>query len=301
MNAVSAVDRRRVLGGAALVAAGLSASGESWPKQGNKRNGLAHIDGVGVYYEITGDLDRSTVPLVLLHGGALTIELAFTPQLIERFARHQPVIAIEQQGHGHTADRPGMPMTLDQMIRDTAAVLAHLKVRQANLFGHSLGGMIATGMAIRHPDVVRNVTTLGAPYQLEGFRADIVRIQRDATATPSPELVKLLPTEFDFAAWRAGFERSAPDPQAFDSVLERLNNMLTNWTGWSHEELKAIRAPTLVAIGDNDYVRIEHAAEVARLIPNARLAVLPGTTHFGIVKRDAWLEPMMQAMNQPGL
>jgi pimeloyl-ACP methyl ester carboxylesterase len=58
--------------------------------------------------------------------------------------------------------------TLDRMIGDTVAVLAHLKVRQADLFGHSLGGMIATGMAIRHPDVARNVTTLGAPYQLKG-------------------------------------------------------------------------------------------------------------------------------------
>lgn len=294
-------DRRGVLCGTAVSAAALLASRESASKQVHRHSGLARIDGIGVYYEIHGALDRGSVPLVLLHGGALTIEMAFTPQLIERFARRQPVIAIEQQGHGHTADRPERSMTLDQMIRDTAGVLAHLKVRQADLFGHSLGGMIATGVAIRHPDIVRNVTTLGAPYQLEGFREDLVRIQRDASATPSPALATLLPTETDFAAWRTSFQKVAPDPKAFDSALERLNTMLTTWTGWSHDQLRAIRAPTLIAIGDNDYVRIEHAAEVARLIPNARLAVLPGTTHFGVVKRDAWLEPMMQAMTQPGL
>jgi pimeloyl-ACP methyl ester carboxylesterase len=290
-----------VLGGTALAAASLLASRASLAKQDRSHSGLARIDGSGIYYEVHGALDRGAVPLVLLHGGALTIEVAFTPQLIARFARRQPVIAIEQQGHGHTADRPDRPMTLDQMIRDTAGVLAHLKVRQADLFGHSLGGMIATGVAIRHPEIVRNVTTLGAPYLLEGFREELVRIQRDANATPSPELAKLLPTEADFVAWRLSFQRVAPDPQAFDSALERLNTMLTNWTGWSSDELKSIRAAALIAIGDNDYVRIDHAAEVARLIPNARLAVLPGMTHLGVVKRDAWLEPMMQTMGQAEL
>ncbi len=57
--------------------------------------------------------------------------------------------------------------------------------------------------------------------------------------------------------------------------------------------LGAIQAPTLVAIGDNDYTRIEHAAEMYRLIPNATLAVLPNTTHMTIQLRGAWLEPMM--------
>src|SRR5262249_52869694 len=58
-------------------------------------------------------------------------------------------IAIEQQAHGNTADRPGKPITIHQMVKDTAGVLVHLKVRQADLFGHSLGRIIATGMATR--------------------------------------------------------------------------------------------------------------------------------------------------------
>ncbi len=77
--------------------------------------------------------------------------------------------------------------------------------------------------------------------------------------------------------------------------------MLATWRGWTDGELRSIQAPTLVAIGDNDYVRIDHAADVTRLIPNARLAVLPGTTHLGIVKRESWLEPMIESLAQPGL
>jgi pimeloyl-ACP methyl ester carboxylesterase len=167
--------------------------------------------------------------------------------------------------------------------------------------GHSLGGMVATGMSIRHPDLVRNVVTLGTPYRLEGFRPDLVELQRNTAATPSPELSKLLPTEADFAAWRASFERVAPDPKAFDAILARLNAMLAIWPGWTDDELGKIGAPTLIAIGDNDYVQIDHAAEVARLVPNARLAVLPGTTHLGIVRRHPWIEPMMDALTEAEL
>ena len=77
--------------------------------------------------------------------------------------------------------------------------------------------------------------------------------------------------------------------------------MLGVWPGWTDVQLRGIQAPTLIAIGDNDYVRLDHAADVARLIPNARLAVLPGITHFGTVKRDAWLAPMIDALTQSAL
>ena len=116
----SVCNRRRVLGSSALLAAGLLASEMAWAKQDDRRSGTAKVDGVDIYYEIHGSTLDGATPIVLLHGGALTIEIAFTPELIARFARHQPVIAIEQQGHGHTADRPATPMTLDQMLRDTA-------------------------------------------------------------------------------------------------------------------------------------------------------------------------------------
>ena len=297
----SGCGRRIVLGGGALLAVGLMFGQRGLAMEIKKRNGMVRLDGLDVHYEVYGgELADGQIPIMLLHGGALTIEQAFTPELIARFSRTRPVIAIEQQGHGHTGDRSG-PIMIDQMVEDTAGVLDHLGVRQVDLFGHSLGGMIATGVAIHHPGVVRSLTTLGTPYNLEGFLPEIVRMQRDPTLAPSPEMIPLLPTEDDFAAWRSSFERSAPDPTAFDAILAKLNTTLASWPGWTDDQLRGIRAPALLAIGDNDFVRIEHAAEVVRLIPNARLAVLPGTTHFGVVKRDAWLEPMMDSLMQPEL
>ena len=292
--------RRQMLGSMAFVAGCAITGPPVSAKQTVKKSGKVKLDGIGVYYEVHGaSLSGDTIPIVLLHGGALTIELAFSPELVARFGRQRPVILIEQQGHGHTADRPAKPMAIAQMVADTVGVLSHLGVRRADLFGHSLGGIIATGVAIRHPNLVRSVMTLGAPFQLDGFISELARIQRDPTLTPSPELVPLLPTEADIYAWREGFKRVTPDPSAFDSILERLNAMLGAWPGWTEAELRTIDAQMLIALGDNDYVRIDHAVSVSHLIPKARLAVLPGTTHFGVVKRDAWLEPMMESLAEP--
>jgi len=75
--------------------------------------------------------------------------------------------------------------------------------------------------------------------------------------------------------------------------------MLAKWPGWTEAELRSVRVPFLVAVGDNDFVRIEHAVEMARLIPNARLAILPATTHMGIVIRSAWLPSTVDALLRP--
>ena len=286
---VGAVLAAGVLGADRAVAARSQATAET------ASSGYADVDGLRVYYELHGGRpDGATTPVVLLHGGMMAIETAFANRLLPRLARSRPVIAIEQQGHGHTADRDG-PARIDRMVDDTAGVLGWLGVRQAHFFGHSMGGMIATGMAIRHPGLVRTATAVSAMYNLEGMLPELVRMQRNPAHQPSAEIIPLLPTEADFNAWRAHYQRTAPDPAAFERVLGKLNAMLAVWPGWTEAELGSIRAPTLLAIGDNDFTRIEHAAEMSRLIPGAQLAVLPGTTHMNIIERGAWLEPMFEA------
>lgn len=295
---MSVYDRRSLLGAGAVLAAGLSAATKSSAKDADPpgvTHGYANVSGLRVYYEVHGGpLAADKVPMVLLHGGAMTIETAFPPDSIPRFTRTRPVIAIEQQAHGHTGDRKG-PITLNRMIDDTSGVLKHLGVKQADFLGHSLGGLIATGMAIRHPDQVHSVTALSAFYVLDGMLPELARMQRNPTIQPSAALIPLLPTAADFASWKASYERSNPDPKSFDRSLARLNAMLGAWPGWSEAELRSIKTPFLVAIGDNDFVRIEHAAAMKRRIAGAQLAVLPGTTHMNSITRGDWLEPMIAA------
>src|SRR5947208_5147332 len=97
----------------------------------------ASVNGLQLYYEIHG----SGKPLVLLHGGLMTIDLNFGPLLKQLAARRQ-VIAVELQGHGHTADTD-RPMTIEALADDVVALLDHLRIAEADLFGFSLGGLVA--------------------------------------------------------------------------------------------------------------------------------------------------------------
>src|ERR1700678_2829195 len=96
-----------------------------------------------MYYEIPG----AAKPLVVLHGafGWATVYPAL--------AKNRQVIAVELQGHGHTADID-RPLTVEQMANDTAALLKELKIEKADFFGYSMGGNVALGVAIRHPELV---------------------------------------------------------------------------------------------------------------------------------------------------
>jgi len=286
--------RRLMLAGGASMAAGLAVSDKGLAMETKtKAGGHAEVDGLSVYYELHGGSPTAgKTPMVLLPGGVMAIDTAFTADIIPRFSKTWPIIAIEPQGHGHSGDREG-PMELGRMSDDIAGVLKHLGVGKAHLFGHSMGGMIATSVAIRHPALVASLTAVSITYNLDGYLPELAKLQRGEIKEPSAELAPLLPTEADFASWQANYNKHNPKPETFFPVLEKLNAMLASWKGWTPAQLGAIRAKTLLAIGDNDFTRIEHAAEMKRLIPGAQLAVLPGTTHMGIIERGAWLEPLI--------
>ena len=255
--------------------------------------GYAPVDGLDVYYEIHGGPLAAATPFVLLHGGLASVEIAFA-DLAPRLAALAPVIAIEQRGHGHTADRDG-PASMDGMVADTAAVLRRLGVARAHIVGHSMGAMIGFGLAIAHPALTASLTAIAATYTFDGMLDELVALQRDPTHEPSPELIALMPTEVDFAAWAASFDRNNPNPGTFEQVSAKLNDMMGAWQGWRREDVARIACPVLIAIGDRDFVRIDHAAETARMIDGAQLAVLPDTGHDGMLQRGAWLVPMIQA------
>src|SRR6202046_2501706 len=106
----------------------------------------ASVNGLKLYYEVHG----SGRPLVLLHGGLMTIGLTFGP-LLEPLAAGRQVIAVELQGHGHTDD-PDRAVTIEALAGDVIALLDHLGVAEADFFGFSLGGLVAYTVAFSAPD-----------------------------------------------------------------------------------------------------------------------------------------------------
>ncbi|MBV9951267.1 MAG: alpha/beta hydrolase [Acidimicrobiia bacterium] len=241
---------------------------------------FADINGLQLYHEIHG----SGRPVVLLHGGLQTIDLMFGP-LLPTLAARRRLIAVELQGHGHTADTD-RPMSIDQLADDVAALLAHLGIEEADIFGFSLGGLVGWSLVIRHPNVVGRVAVASADYR-----------SREA---PPDEAPRPMPSDADFQAMRDAYTAVAPDPSHFDALGEKVGTMVNeDFVGWTADELRAVQSPTLVLVGDNDMIRVSDAVEAVELLPHGQLAVLPGTTHMDMTRSPerilAMLVPFLDA------
>jgi pimeloyl-ACP methyl ester carboxylesterase len=250
----------------ALVVAGCAASPVREPARANEaprpaafRSGYAPVNGLRMYYEIHG----SGPPLLLLHGGGSSIRTTFG-EVLPMFAARHRVIAVEQQGHGHTADID-RPLSFEQMADDTDALLAHLGVERADVFGFSNGGSVAMQLAIRHPNRVERLVVGSAFYTNEGLQTELREMfRKPANAADMP------------APLRDEYLRVAPNPGNLQRLAEKIMAMLSGFRDWPAESMRAIAAPTLILSGNADVARPEHVIEMCRLIRRCELAILPG-------------------------
>lgn len=254
---------------------------------GDITSGYAPVNGLQMYYEIHG----AGQPLVVLHGAYMTIELM--GEYIPAFARTRQVIAVELQGHGHTADID-RPITYESLADDTAALLRFLGIDQADVFGYSMGGTAALQVAIRHPALVRKLVSVSGSFNTGGLYPEVL-------AT----IEQMTPDWLESTPMRAAYDRSSPHPEDFPTLMAKLKQLDLTPQDWPAEEIQAITAPTMIVIGDSDGTRPEHAVEMFRLrgggvfgditgLPAAQLVVLPGTMHLGILDRVGWLVPMVE-------
>src|SRR5262245_44165067 len=124
--------------------------------------GYAAVHGLEMYYASHGAGAR----LVMLHGGMSTAGDFY--RILPALSKSRQIIAVEQQGHGHTADID-RPFSVEQMADDTADLLQQLGVRKADVFGYSDGGMVALELAIRYPELVRKLALSSAVYSMDGY------------------------------------------------------------------------------------------------------------------------------------
>jgi len=254
------------------------------------QTGYAPVNGLEMYYEIHG-ADQADRPLVLLHGAYMTIDAM--GELVPSLAETRQVVAVELQGHGHTADID-RPLSYEQMADDVAALMKHLGIERADVFGYSMGGGVALQVAIRHPEMVRKLVVASASYTSDGMHPELLAM----FPTITPEIFAGSPIE-------EAYLRTAPNPGDFPALVAKLKQLDMEPYAWSPEDIQGIASPTLLIIGDSDAIRPEHAVELFRLLgggvpgdlaglPQSQLAVLPGTTHFvppgfAVLDRADWL------------
>jgi pimeloyl-ACP methyl ester carboxylesterase len=251
-------------------------------------SGYVNVGALDMYYERHGD----GPPLALLHGAFGTIESCFA-RLLPRLACHFEVVAVELQGHGHTRD-VARPLSYEDMARDMAGLIQALDIPRAHFVGYSMGGAVALQLALDRPELVdRVVYAGGASFDPSGVH---------------PELMATIesfdPQELDGTMWHEAYRQVAPDPDAWAALVVKVNQLDRAGLSWPRERLAALRAPTLLIIGDDDVVQPEHVVEMFRLLgagvpgelggpPQAQLAVLPGTSHEGVLERIDWLSSMI--------
>jgi pimeloyl-ACP methyl ester carboxylesterase len=177
----------------------------------------APVNGLHLYYETRG----TGRPLVLLHGGLMTIDLNFGP-LLEPLSARRQVIAVELQGHGHTADTD-RPVTIEALAGDVVALFDLLGIAEADVLGFSLRGLVAYAVA------------LGAPARV----GKLIVASADAHRPPGRESAPLdddrMPTPADFQAMRDAYDAVAPDPAHFDEFADKTSTMVHEFPGWTHE------------------------------------------------------------------
>lgn len=268
------------LGPAAQSAAQTSRQPDVTQNEPAVRTGYAPVNGLQLYYEIHGVADATRPPLVLLHGGGDTIQTNFA-RILPLLAAQRQVIAFEQQGYGHTADIADRPFSFEQSADDTAALLEHLRIGQADLFGFSNGGTIALQVAIRHPERVRRLVLASALAKRDGAYDWLWDAMDKATLDNMPQELQ------------QAYLEVAPEPANLRLMHDKAARRVRGFEDIPRDAIRSIAAPALVVVGDADVIRPEHAVELFRMLPQARLAVLPGTDHMQVTARTACLVPMI--------
>jgi len=245
------------------------------------RSGYAPVDGLKMYYEIHG----TGQPLILIHGGLGSTEMF--AGIMPSLAKNHQVITVDLQGHGRTADID-RPMSFDGLADDIAALAKYLKIDKVDVMGYSFGGIVALRTAILHPGLVRKLVIVSAPFKRDGWYPEVLADMAQM-GPGTAEQLKLTPMY-------QLYSRIAPKPEDWPRFLAKLGELSKKEYDWS-AEVQAIKAPTLLVFGDADAVRTANAMRFFELLggglkdgrwdgsgmSNARLAILPGTTHYTIL------------------
>lgn len=249
----------------------------------------APVNGVNMYYEVHG----AGQPLILIHGG-IGMAGMFSP-ILPQLSTGRQVIAVDLQGHGHTADID-RPFSVEAFADDIASLIEHLGFEAADVMGYSLGAFVAMLTAIRHPDDVRKAVIVSAPCKFDGWYPE-VRAGFEQMGAAAAEMMKQSPIYEAYAA-------SAPRPEDWPLLLAKTGELVRREYDYC-ADFARIKAPVLIAAGDADSMSPHHLVEMFEMlgggqgdagwdgsgpVSNSRLMILPGTTHY-----DSFMSPLLVA------
>ena len=246
-----------------------------------EKGNYAEVNGLNLYYEIHGTGE----PLILLHGGLGATEMF--SDVLPGLAQDRQVIAVDLQAHGRTADID-RPLKHELLAEDIAALAEQLELEKVDVMGYSFGGGTALRTAIQYPRLVRKLVVVSFPHSRASWYPEVLA-SMEQLGPQAADAMKSSPMYELYAD-------IAPRPEDFPVLLGKMGELMRQDYDWSQEVAK-LELPTLLVFADADSVSPGHAAEFYGLlgggqkdagwdgssVPQARLAILPGTTHYNVV------------------
>ncbi len=230
-------------------------------------SGYAPVNGIQLYYAVYG----KGTPLILLHGGLGNSD--YWGNQVPVFAKTYQVIVVDSRGHGRST-RDDRPYSYGLMASDVLALMDYLKIDKAAIVGWSDGGIIGLDIAINHPERLTKLFAFGANYTTAGVRADI---------GDNPT--------FNHYVEQAGkdYTHLSKTPLDYGNFVEAVGKMWATEPAYNPEQLRHITVPTAIADGEHDEaIRRDHTEQMAQLIPDAKLVILSGVSHFAM-----WQQPKL--------
>jgi pimeloyl-ACP methyl ester carboxylesterase len=231
-------------------------------------SGLAPVNDIEMYYAVFNKDGQE--PVILLHGGLVSSdEWGFEVPLLSKTHK---VIVVDSRGHGRSS-MSDKPFGYNLMTSDVLQLMDYLKIEKASIVGWSDGGVIGLILAYKYPERVNKLFTYGANYNLSGYKTE--------------------PTDSVLAARfmekvQSNYRKLSPKPDSFAEFRKALGKMYSNEPDLNPTDIKIIKAPTVIACGQYEqFITLEHFQELTRLIPNAKLVILPNVSHGGPLQDPA--------------
>jgi pimeloyl-ACP methyl ester carboxylesterase len=234
----------------------------------------ADLPELRMFYEVEGDGE----PLVLLHGGFGGAYM-FSQQ-IPMFSEHFRVFVPEQRGRGRTPDVPG-PFTYQLLTDDIIAFLEKIVNHPAHIVGVSDGGIVGLYLAMKRPDILRKAVFIGANFHWNGI-------------VPGSGWTELAAEDEAWDMPRQRYAALSPDgPEHWPVIFSKVQKMASKEPTFKVSDLGTVSIPVLIMSGDDDAISLEHTIAMYQALPEAQLAIIPGTSHAEFVEKPALVNQLI--------
>jgi pimeloyl-ACP methyl ester carboxylesterase len=204
--------------------------------------------------------------LLLLHGGLSSTETSVGP-LLALLEKNHRVVAFDRRGHGRTADGDA-PFSYAAMAAETAAVVETLGLAPVRAVGYSDGGIILLYLALTRPELLESMVVVSANFRVDAVDPALIAGLEGAVNDPA-------------GPFATAYAEVSPDGgDHWPEIARKALAMMTTEPQFTPEDLRPIATPTLVIASDDDLFPVSHSAAMYEALPNAQLAIVPGTSHL---------------------